>query len=132
MHINRITLLCHDLDAAIQFYVDAFGFTLIEDTHVSNQKRIVRVAPSRSGASFNLAAAKPGDEPCIGHQTGQRVAVFIDVDALDPCLERFRQHGVYIIDGPRTEPFGRCLLVQDLSGNTWEFVERRDVETART
>ena len=128
MRINRITLLCHDLDAAIRFYVEAFGFELIEDTQVSDQKRIVRVAPEPTGVSFNLAPAKPGDEPLIGQHAGKRVSVFIDVDDLDRCLERFHQHGVDIIDGPRTEPFGRCLLVKDLAGNTWEFVERTDIQ----
>ena len=126
MRLNRITLLCHDLDAAIRFYVDAFGFELIEDTQVSDQKRIVRVAPEHTGASFNLARPKAGDESLIGQQMGQRVAVFIDVDDLDLCIKRFHQYGVNIVDGPRTEPFGRCLLAKDLSGNTWEFVERVD------
>ncbi|MGB2332719.1 MAG: VOC family protein, partial [Litorivicinaceae bacterium] len=74
--------------------------------------------------SFNLVLAKPGDEDLIGRQAGRRVFIFIDTVDLDADLARFRKHDVQITDGPRTESFGRCVLVTDLVGNSWEFVER--------
>jgi predicted enzyme related to lactoylglutathione lyase len=52
------------------------------------------------------------------------VFIFLDTEDLDSDLQRFKQQGITIYDGPRTEPFGRCLLVKDLAGNLWEFVER--------
>jgi len=124
MRTNRITLLVDDLDHAITFYTDAFGFTLVEDTQVSQSKRIVRVASSTEGVSLNLATPKPGDEALVGRQAGQRVFVFIDTENLETDLIRFAEKQVDIVDGPRTESFGRCVLVKDLVGNTWEFVER--------
>jgi len=124
MRTNRITLLVDDLDHAITFYTDAFGLTLVEDTQVSQSKRIVRVASSTEGVSLNLATPKPGDEALVGRQAGQRVFVFIDTENLETDLIRFAEKQVEIVDGPRTESFGRCVLVKDLVGNTWEFVER--------
>lgn len=124
MQTNRITLLVDDLDHAITFYTDAFGLTLVEDTQVSQSKRIVRVASSTEGVSLNLATPKPGDETLVGRQAGQRVFVFIDTKNLETDLIRFAEKQVEIVDGPRTESFGRCVLVKDLVGNTWEFVER--------
>ena len=124
MQTNRITLLVDDLDRAITFYTDAFGLTLVEDTRISESKRIVRVASSTDDVSLNLATPKSGDEALVGRQAGQRVFVFIDTENLETDLTRFAEKQVEIVDGPRTEPFGRCVLVKDLVGNTWEFVER--------
>ena len=124
MTLNRITLLVDDVDRASGFYQEAFGFDLVEDAQVSATKRVVRVAPKGSLVSFNLAEPKAGDEALIGHQAGQRVLAFLDTDNLEADLARFAEHAVVIIDGPREEAFGRCVLVNDLVGNTWEFVER--------
>ena len=124
MQTNRITLLVDDLDRAITFYTDAFGLLLVEDTHISKSKRIVRVASSTEDVSLNLATPKSGDETLVGQQAGQRVFVFIDTENLDTDLTRFAEKQVEIVDGPRTASFGRCVLVKDLVGNKWEFVER--------
>lgn len=124
MQTNRITLLVDDLDRAITFYTDTFGLTLVEDTQISESKRIVRVASSTEGVSLNLATPKSGDEALVGRQAGQRVFVFIDTENLETDLIRFAEKQVEIVDGPRTESFGSCVLVKDLVGNTWEFVER--------
>ena len=124
MQTNRFTLLVNDLDHAIAFYTDAFGLNLVEDTQISETKRIVRVAPSTEGVTLNLATPKSGDEALVGRQAGQRVFVFIDTENLETDLTRFATKQVEIVDGPRTESFGRCVLVKDLVGNMWEFVER--------
>ena len=124
MRINRITLLVEDLDQAIQFYTNAFGLSLIEDSQISESKRIVRIATSDEDVTLNLATPKSGDEDLVGRQAGQRVLVFIDTTNLEADLARFTDNRVDIIDGPRTESFGHCVLVKDLVGNTWEFVER--------
>ena len=124
MQTNRITLLVDDPDRAITFYTDAFGLTLVEDTQISESKRIVRVASSTDDVSLNLATPKSGDEALVGRQAGQRVFVFIDTENLETDLTHFAETEVEIVDGPRTESFGRCVLVKDLVGNTWEFVER--------
>ena len=124
MRTNRITLVVDDLDSAIEFYTNAFGLILIEDNQTSENKRIIRIATSENDVSFNLATPKQGDEDLVGRQAGQRVLIFIDSDNLDIDLARFADNQVEIIDGPRTESFGRCVLVKDVVGNTWEFVER--------
>ena len=66
MQTNRITLLVNDLDRAITFYTDAFGLTLVENTQISETKRIVLVATSPNGVRLNLATPKSGDEALVG------------------------------------------------------------------
>tara|TARA_B100001939_G_C16538022_1_gene445029 strand:+ start:88 stop:465 length:378 start_codon:yes stop_codon:yes gene_type:complete len=124
MRANRITILVRDIDDALDFYKNSFGLEIIEDKQVSESKRLVRVGTEQEDISFNLAVAKPEDEDLIGRQAGRRVFIFIDTDDLEADLARFQQQKVEITDGPRNESFGRCVLVKDLVGNTWEFVER--------
>ena len=124
MRANRITILVRDIDDALDFYKNSFGLEVIENRQVSESKRLVRVGTGQEDISFNLAVAKPGDEDLIGRQAGQRVFIFIDTDDLEADLARFQKQKVEITDGPRNESFGRCVLVKDLVGNTWEFVER--------
>ena len=125
MHINKITILVRDVDAAIRFYRDALGLKLIEDSLMSGSKRIVRLATSDSGTAFNITNPKQGDESLVGRQAGDRVFVFMDTSDLDLDIQRFQLNQVTIFDGPRTEDFGRCLIIKDLEGNKWELVERR-------
>ena len=72
-----------------------------------------------------LPVPKKGDESLVGHQAGDRVFVFMDTSDLDRDIQRFQRNGVTILNGPRTEDFGKCLIIRDLEGNKWEFVERR-------
>ena len=125
MHINKVTILVRDIDAAILFYCDALGLKLIEDSLMAESKRIVRLATSDSSTAFNIANPKRGDDSLVGRQAGDRVFVFIDTSDLDLDIQRFERNRVAIFDGPRTEDFGRCLIIKDLEGNKWEFVERR-------
>lgn len=124
MQINRMTLLTHDLETAKDFYMRAFGFACLLDETRPDGKRLIVVAPESSDAGFLLAEPKPGDADLVGRQSGQRVMVFIDTHDLSTDLARFRAHPVVITDGPRTESFGTCVIVRDLSGNLWEWVER--------
>ena len=125
MHINKVTILVHDIDAAILFYCDALGLKLIEDSLMAGSKRIVRLATSDSSTAFNIANPKRGDDSLVGRQAGDRVFIFMDTSDLDLDIQRVKRNRVAIFDGPRTEDFGRCLVIKDLEGNKWEFVERR-------
>ena len=124
MKLNRITLLVTDIDAAIHFFTAVFGLILLNDFKAPTLNRIVLLSTSSANVALNLATPKIGDEPLVGRQAGQRVLVFMDTKNLDADLERFKKHKVLVVDGPREEEFGRCIIVKDLAGNRWEFVER--------
>ena len=70
-----ITVVVDDYDAAIDYYTTALGFTLVEDTKMSETKRWVVVAPDPNlGAALLLAqAATPEQSAAIGNQSGGRV-----------------------------------------------------------
>ena len=73
MRLHAVTLLVDDYDEAIAHYVDDLGFTLVEDTPLTEQKRWVRVSPSADGGtSFVLAVATTdAQRAAVGNQTGR-------------------------------------------------------------
>ncbi|HEX6348853.1 MAG TPA: VOC family protein [Candidatus Dormibacteraeota bacterium] len=124
--LGMVTIVVPDYDAAIRFYVEVMGFTLLEDTPLGESKRWVVVAPDpESGATLLVAkAAGPAQESSIGNQTGGRVAFFLYTDDLDAYLARLAERGVVAEAPVRTEDYGRVTVIRDLYGNRWDVIER--------
>ncbi|MSX18957.1 MAG: VOC family protein, partial [Actinobacteria bacterium] len=53
--LGMIAIVVDDYDSAISHYVNDLGFTLIEDAHLSPEKRWVIVSPGSDGAQILLA-----------------------------------------------------------------------------
>ena len=118
------TLLVDDYDRAIAWYTRVLRFELLQDTVLSADKRWVVVAPSHEGGQLLLARASNAQQQAlIGGQGGGRVWLFLHTDALDDELAQLRAHGVHIVDGPRSEAYGRVLVFEDLYGNRWDLIE---------
>ena len=82
-HLAHIAVVVRDYDEAITYYTNTLGFTLIEDTTLSETKRWVMVQPTgaENGCHLLLAkAATPEQEKHIGYQTGGRVFLFLYTD----------------------------------------------------
>jgi catechol 2,3-dioxygenase-like lactoylglutathione lyase family enzyme len=122
-----ITVVVDDYDIAIDYYTTALGFTLIEDTKMSETKRWVVVAPdANQGAALLLAkAASPEQSAAIGNQTGGRVMFFLYTDNFDRDYARMTEHNVAFTEEPRQEGFGKVVVFADKYGNKWDFIERR-------
>jgi catechol 2,3-dioxygenase-like lactoylglutathione lyase family enzyme len=114
-----------DYDEAIRFYTEKLGFTLLEDTPLSPEKRWVRVAPAdAAGAELLLAkAATPAQQAAVGNQTGGRVALFLYTDDLARDHARLLAQNVRIVRPPVMEPYGTVLVFADLYGNLWDLLE---------
>jgi catechol 2,3-dioxygenase-like lactoylglutathione lyase family enzyme len=122
-----ITVVVDDYDSAIEYYTTALGFTLVEDTKMSDVKRWVVVAPdANQGASLLLAkAASPEQNAAIGNQAGGRVMFFLYTDDFDRDYDRMAQHNVAFTEEPRQEEFGKVVVFADKYGNKWDFIERK-------
>lgn len=123
--ITQFALVVRDYDEAIAFFTEALGFTLIEDTSLSADKRWVVVAPSGGhGARLLLAkASTPEQAARIGDQTGGRVGFFLHTDDFEADYTRMQAHGVRFTEAPRDEPYGRVVVFYDLYGNKWDLIE---------
>lgn len=128
--LAHVTLVVRDYDEAIVFFTQKLGFALIEDRALGGEdrKRFVRVAPAGvgGGASLLLArAATPEQEAHIGNQTGGRVFLFLHTDDFDRDHALMKARGVKFREEPRSEPYGKVAVFEDLYGNAWDLVERR-------
>jgi len=124
-NLALVTLVVREYDEALDFYVNILGFQLLEDTRLTPEKRWVRVAP-RGGGGCQLLLARavdPKQLSRVGDQTGGRVAFFLHTDEFDTDHANLLRHGVSIVREPRSEPYGKVLVFEDLYGNRWDLIE---------
>lgn len=122
--IASVALVVADYDEAIAFYVDALGFSLVDDTPLGDGKRWVRVAPSGTGTALLLARAGGPDQAAhVGNQTGGRVFLFLETDDFVRDHAQFSARGVRFLEEPRFEAYGTVAVFEDLYGNRWDLIE---------
>ena len=124
--LAHIALVVKDYDEAINFYTEKLGFTLVEDTVLSNTKRWVLIAPPGSiGCQILLAKAASEEQLSrVGNQTGGRVFLFLHTDNFQRDYQQLLDHQVKIIREPSVEPYGTVAVFEDLYGNKWDLIER--------
>ena len=117
----------HDYDSAIEFYIDALGFELVEDspslTNDGRPKRWVVVRPPGARTGILLAQADGEEQDAaVGRQFAGRVGLFLRVEDFDAAYERLRAAGVEFVGEPRAEPYGRVVVFTDIAGNRWDLL----------
>jgi catechol 2,3-dioxygenase-like lactoylglutathione lyase family enzyme len=128
--IELVTLLVHDYDPAVTFFVDALGFELVEDAPSVDTdgaaKRWVVVRPSGASVGLLLAKARGEDQVrLVGRQFAGRVGLFLRVDDLDKAVARMTRNAVRFLSDPRDELYGRVAVFEDVLGNRWDLLGPR-------
>jgi catechol 2,3-dioxygenase-like lactoylglutathione lyase family enzyme len=132
MKLAAVTYVVRDYDEAIAWFVDVLGFTLVEDTALTDAKRWVRVAASDGDVCLLLARADgPAQELAIGAAAGGRVGFFLYTDDFQDSFERMRSNGVKFREAPRLESFGWVAVFEDLYGNPWDLIEPKTALVAK-
>ncbi len=131
VELELVSLIVEDYDRAIDFFVGALGFELVEDspaaTNDGRPKRWVVVRPSGTGAGLLLAQADgEAQAAAVGQQFAGRVGFFLRVDDFDAAFDRMRAAGVEFVTEPRAEPYGRVAVFLDISGNRWDLLGPAD------
>jgi catechol 2,3-dioxygenase-like lactoylglutathione lyase family enzyme len=127
MHLELVAVIVEDYDSAIEFFVGALGFELVEDspalTNDGRPKRWVVVRPPGAATGLLLARADGDDQRnAVGGQFAGRVGLFLHVDDFDAAYERMTSAGVEFLTPPRTEPYGRVAVFTDIAGNRWDLL----------
>jgi catechol 2,3-dioxygenase-like lactoylglutathione lyase family enzyme len=128
MHLEHFSLIVEEYDPAIAFFVDVLGFELAEDspaltTRSGRPKRWVVVKPPGAATGLLLARAEGEHErAAAGNQFAGRVGLFLRVQDFDATYERMRAAGVRFAGEPRSEPYGRVVVFQDIAGNRWDLL----------
>jgi catechol 2,3-dioxygenase-like lactoylglutathione lyase family enzyme len=124
--LGMITIVVDDYDAAISHYVNELGFTLLEDTVLSPEKRWVVVAPGDMGGKILLAkAANQVQIDAIGNSTGGRVGFFMYTTNFTETYELYKSNGIEFTETPRQESFGQVVVFKDKYGNKWDLIEEK-------
>ncbi|MGD9799436.1 MAG: VOC family protein [Parvularculaceae bacterium] len=125
MRVATIAYLVRDYDEAVSWFAGKLGFEVLEDTKLSEAKRWVVVAPKGgAGAALLLAKAEGAEQEArIGDQSGGRVFLFLETDDFDRDHARMRASGVAFLEAPRTEPYGKVAVFEDLYGAKWDLIQ---------
>jgi catechol 2,3-dioxygenase-like lactoylglutathione lyase family enzyme len=124
--IGQVALVVREYAEAIDFFVGALGFTLVEDTDAPDQdKRWVVVAPPGSPDSRLLLARAVGEEQSsrIGNQTGGRVFLFLYTDDFWRDYHAYKAKGIVFVRAPKVERYGTVAVFEDLYGNLWDLLQ---------
>jgi catechol 2,3-dioxygenase-like lactoylglutathione lyase family enzyme len=127
VRIDLVSLIVDDYDEAIDFFVNALGFTLTEDAASvggdGRPKRWVVVRPADSDAGLLLSKASGEDQTAlVGGQFAERVGFILHVDDFDAAVTRMAAHGVAFVTEPRVEPYGKVVIFLDVAGNRWDLI----------
>ena len=123
--LGAISLLVHDYDEAIAWYVRCLGFELVEDRPLGDGKRWVIVSPGAGKTTPLLLAKADGaiQQARVGDQTGGRVFLFLHTDDFASDHARMLAEGVRFLEQPRHEPYGSVAVFEDLYGNRWDLLQ---------
>jgi catechol 2,3-dioxygenase-like lactoylglutathione lyase family enzyme len=127
VHLSLVAIVVTDYDRAIEFFVSALGFELVEDspslTSDGHPKRWVVVRPPGAATGLLLARADGPDQAAVvGKQVAGRVGFFLQVDDFDAAYLRMTSAGVQFVRGPRAEPYGCVAVFLDIAGNQWDLL----------
>ena len=127
--LAHIAIVVKDYDEAIAFYTTQLGFTLIEDTVLSETKRWVLVAPKNSNGCQLLLAKAANDEQAsrVGNQTGGRVFLFLYTDDFWGDFNDYTTKGIEFVRQPVKEEWGMVAVFKDLYGNLWDLIGKEAV-----
>ena len=127
MHLGLAAIVVREYDPAIEFFVDALGFELVEDspatTNDGRPKRWVVVRPPGADTGLLLARADGEDQAAVvGRQVAGRVGFFLNVEDFDAAYQRMSSAGVVFVSAPRDEAYGRVAVFTDIAGNKWDLI----------
>ncbi|WP_349367464.1 VOC family protein [Salinarimonas sp.] len=128
MRLALVTLVVPSYEAGLAFFADGLGFSVVENTPLSETKSWVVVRPPGGGADLLLArAASPDQAARIGDQTGGRVAFFLHTDDFTHARARIEAAGGRFLETPRREAYGTVAKFADPFGNSWDLIEAAGV-----
>src|SRR4051794_23099929 len=127
VRVDLVAIVVDDYDRAVEFFVNALGFDLVEDspslTNDGRPKRWVVVRPPGARTGLLLARADGEQQSAaVGHQAAGRVGFFLRADDFDATYRRMAEAGVNFVRAPRTESYGRVAVFLDIAGNRWDLL----------
>ena len=113
-------LLYEDSEAALEFLVNAFGFT--EKVRMTGDDGRVTHAEVQMSDGVIMFGTPPGDYKNPAQLGGKTQIVYVYVDDVDAHHARATQAGAKIVREPEDQFYGdRNYAVEDPEGHEWNF-----------
>jgi lactoylglutathione lyase len=118
--IGAITLFVEDLDAAKQFYGEAFGLPV---TYEDENSAVFKFENTLINLLKSTAAVELIDPaPVASYDSGARAQFTLGVDDVDAMCAKLTDRGVELLNGPIDRPWGiRTASFRDPGGHIWEI-----------
>jgi uncharacterized glyoxalase superfamily protein PhnB len=114
-------LYVRDVDAYVEFLVDAFGFDVSEYWRDPNDASHVNVEVALGGALVGIGVAG-NDHAAPSDLPARHSGLYVVVDDVDVHYERARQTDAVITAPPSDRPWGhRMYGAIDPEGHEWAF-----------
>ncbi|WP_055478022.1 VOC family protein [Sphaerimonospora mesophila] len=121
--VGRMVVLVDDPDAALAFYRDVLGFTVLYDQTVGGYRYLHIGVPGQDGVGLWLMPVTSDRErELIGGQSGGQPLLVLYTADLDRVGARLREHGVRVWN-ERDDAGSRSLHFADLYGNVIVVVQ---------
>ena len=122
--VGAVTVLVPDYQEAIDYFVGTLGFTLVEDTRLSEEKRGSWFRRAPVHVFFWRRREANAKAPRSGTSPGGRVFLFLTTDDFWRDYRAYMKRGVEFQEEPRREEYGMVAVFEDRYGNRWDLIER--------
>jgi catechol 2,3-dioxygenase-like lactoylglutathione lyase family enzyme len=125
--VAHIALAVRDVDEALAFYTEKLGFAKIHDTQLAPDIRWVAVAPDTDSETLIRfeEASNEEEQKLIGRQL-TNMLVAIETSDFDQTYRDMKERGVEFVEEAVSAPWGKQAVFQDLYGNLFDLLEKRE------
>jgi len=125
-HIGEVAVMVSDYEEAIAWFTRKLGFVVVADAPAPPLERWVTVAPPGAQTAVRLARAETDRQRAqVGHQSDERVLLYLHTDDFDRDYALYTARGVRFVEAPRRESYGTVAVFEDLYGNRWDLIQRK-------
>jgi len=133
MRLSVITLLVHDQDQALRFFVGQLGFVVSEDNRLGDYRWLLVRAPETPDVSITLKLAQTDSERAlVGKQGGDAPLFGFSTDDCRRDFLAMKARGVTFEGEPQKMPYGTGVMLKDLYGNKMYLNEDPRPESGHT
>ncbi|GAB3613006.1 VOC family protein [Humibacter ginsengisoli] len=114
--VRTVSIPVDDQDAALRFYADTLGFTVLRDMPTPNGSRWIELAPVESSVIVTL-------EPAAPDVTRGAIGIRFTTDDIDAAHSAMADRGVEVDDILRWPGVPAMFAFRDIDGNTFSITE---------
>ena len=112
--VRTVSIPVDDQDAALRFYADTLGFTVLRDMPTPNGSRWIELAPAENSVIVTL-------EPAAPDVTRGAIGIRFTTDDIDAAHSAMADRGVEVDDILRWPGVPAMFAFRDIDGNTFSI-----------